>query len=210
MRGNRGPLVSRTGKGQKISMPGAGASKLEALILYLAYRMERDSHVGRGRIKLAKLLFRIDFEAFARWGKPVTEATYHADELGPVPTQELTAIRDLEAEGRFEWRPGWDRQKLPAVLGPPPTLDAFDAREAELVTETLDQFQLKSADAMVDQAHDFPGWRIAWRDGLGDREPIPFESIFWNPSRPPGSKAEAWENEYAAVLANRYADLLSE
>lgn len=210
MRGNRGPPVSGPGKGQKISMPGAEAPKLEALILYLAYRMERDSHVGRGRIKLAKLLFRIDFEAFARWGKPVTETTYHADELGPAPVQELMATRDLEAEGRFEWRPGWDRQRLPVVVGQPPTLDAFDEREAELIAETLEQFRRTSGEAMVEQAHGFPGWLIAWRDGSGEGELIPFESIFWNPSRLPGSKAEPWENEYAAVLADRYADLLSE
>jgi len=184
--------------------------KLEALILYIAHRMERDAHVGRGRIKLAKLLFRIDFEAFARWGQPVTEATYHADALGPAPVQELMATRDLESAGQFEWRTERDKERLPTAIGPDvPTLAGFDAREVALIDETLERFRNVSGSAMVDTAHRFPGWIIAWRDGVGDGEPIPFESIFWNPDRPPGSKAEPWENDHARLLAERYADRLA-
>lgn len=177
--------------------------KLQELILYIAERMERDDHVGRGRIKLAKLMFNIDFEAFARWGESVTQATYHADQLGPVAVQEPLATRDLEQSGRFAWRLEWDRQKLPVALEHA-RLDVFDRHERTLIDEMLDRYRLVSASAMVDQAHLFPGWLIAWRDGEGKNEVIPFESIFWNPTRPPGSMTLPWENEHARVLADRY------
>jgi hypothetical protein len=74
--------------------------RLEDLILYTAQKMERDHHAGIGLIKLAKLLWRIDFTAYWRLERPITEATYKADKFGPAPVQELLAIRDLEAAGR--------------------------------------------------------------------------------------------------------------
>jgi Protein of unknown function (DUF4065) len=178
-------------------------NKLEELILYLSKRMEEDHHAGRGRIKLAKLLYRIDFEAFARWGKPVTEATYHADELGPAPVEELLATRDLEASGQLEWRTEWDKEKLPVARSA--NVEIFAHHERALIDETLDHYRLISAREMVQQAHRFPGWLVAWRDGSGEGEPVPFESIFWDPSRPPGTAAEPWENEHARALADRFA-----
>lgn len=178
-----------------------GRPKLEALILYIAHRMERDRHVGRGRIKLAKLLFKIDFAAYARWGKPVTEATYWADELGPAPAEELMTTRDLEAAGSFRWQPGRDKQQLPVAKGTP-TLDLFAEHERTLIEEMLTKYRWVSGNAMVDEAHVFPGWVLAWRDGEGENAPIPFESIFWNPRK---TEVEPWENEHAATLVARYS-----
>ena len=180
----------------------ADRTKLEELILYIAERMERDNHLGRGRIKMAKLLFRIDFEAFARWSQPVTGATYHADEHGPAPVDELLATRDLEAAGRLEWRTERDKEKLPVAQGRPARMELFDEHERTLIDETLAQYRDVSAKWMIDEAHRFPGWLNAWRDGAGEGEAIPFESIFWNPRR---TEVEPWENEHARKLAERYS-----
>jgi hypothetical protein len=180
----------------------ADRMKLDELILYIAARMEADDHRGRGRIKLAKLLFQIDFEAFARWGEPVTEATYLADELGPAPTEELLAARDLEAAGRLRWETRWDKERLPIAQGRPPDMEVFQPRARELIDETLDRYRGASASEMVEEAHQFIGWVNAWRDGRGEGAPVPFESIFWNPRR---TEVEPWENEHARVLAERYS-----
>jgi Antitoxin SocA-like, Panacea domain len=172
-------------------------TKLKELILYLAQRMEGDQHVGRGRIKLAKLLWRCDFAAFWRLGNPITEAQYQADRLGPAPVDEMLALRDLEGAGRLQLLSEWDQQQIPVAVGEPPNLGVFSAAEIALVDDQLHRYQWITARTMVDEAHEFPGWINAWRGGEGKHAPIPFESVFWD-SR---TELEPWEDEFAKVLA---------
>ncbi len=171
--------------------------KLDELILYLAQRMEQDQHVGRGRIKLAKFLWRCDFAAFWRFGEPITEAHYHADRLGPAPVDEMLALRDLENSGRLELRNEWDQQQIPIAIGQPPNLDVFTAAEIALVDDQLHRYQWVTARTMVDEAHEFPGWINAWRGGEGKYSPIPFGSVFWDNR----TELEPWEDQHAKVLA---------
>src|SRR4051794_5527864 len=92
--------------------------KLKELILYIAARMEEDDHAGQGRIKLAKLLWLSDFEAYRRIGNSITGARYVADELGPAPVDELLAVRDLEGSGDLSIEAGYDQQRLPRAQRP--------------------------------------------------------------------------------------------
>ncbi|MGD9735914.1 MAG: type II toxin-antitoxin system antitoxin SocA domain-containing protein [Solirubrobacterales bacterium] len=172
-------------------------TKLKELILYLAQKMEEEQHVGRGRIKLAKLLWRSDFAAFWRFGAPITEAQYQADRLGPAPVNEMLALRDLEGAGRLELLNEWDQQQIPVAVGVPADLNVFAAAEIALVDDQLRQYRLVTARAMVDEAHEFPGWINAWRGGTGKHSPIPFESVFWDGR----TELEPWEEAYARVLA---------
>src|SRR2546423_1634179 len=74
--------------------------KLRELILHIAKRMEKDQHAGQGRIKLAKLLWLSDFEAYRRFGRSITGARYVADELGPYSfREERLFMRDRERLG---------------------------------------------------------------------------------------------------------------
>jgi hypothetical protein len=146
-------------------------AKLRELILYIADRMERDDHTGRGRIKLAKLLWLTDFEAHRRFGRSITGARYIADELGPAPVDELLAIRDLEASGALEMEPGFDREKLPRALRPAQTA-LFDAGELAIADEMLDKYRTWSGKALVDLAHDFPGYRV-----VGRGQDVPYRSV---------------------------------
>jgi hypothetical protein len=170
--------------------------KLQELILYLASKMDEDQHVGRGRIKLAKLIWRCDFGAFWKLGEPITETTYVADEHGPAPVGELLATRDLEAAGRLEWHNEWDRQQIPVALDTP-HLDVFSAEQLELIHGQLDEYRYVTGAAMRAEAHEFPGWQQAWRDGAGQHAPVPFESVFWDARR----ELEDWEQGHAALLA---------
>jgi hypothetical protein len=172
-------------------------TRLNELILYLSQRMDEDQHVGRGRIKLAKLLWRCDFAAFWRFGEPITEAHYQADKLGPAPVEEMLALRDLEGEGRLELRNEWDQQQIPIAIGEPPNLDVFSAAQIALVDDQLRRYQWVTARTMVDEAHEFPGWINAWRKGAGKHDPIPLGSVFWDRR----TEIEPWEDEHARVLA---------
>lgn len=179
--------------------------RLEELILYVAAKMKQDRHAGIGRIKLAKLIWRIDFTAFWRFGHPITEATYQADKLGPSPVEELMATRDLEAMGRFHWEREWDQQLLP-VADASPDLEIFEPSERDLIDEVVDRFRSTSGSQMVDDAHRFPGWLHAWRGGEGKGTPIPYESVFWDRRTDVGPD----DDELAAELADEFAHLLSE
>jgi len=176
------------------------ADRLQELILYIAQRMEKDNHVGQGRIKLAKLLWRCDFAAYWKLGEPITGTEYHADKLGPAPAGELTATLDLQAAGAFEWVNEWDDQQLPRAKRDP-NLDVFTAEQIALVDDQLERYRFVHARAMVDEAHEFSGWVHAWRDGAGKHQPIPYASVFWQNRTEP----EPWENEYAAELAAELA-----
>lgn len=172
--------------------------RLQELIVYLAAKMERDAHVGRGRIKLAKLLWRCDFAAYWKLGAPITETRYHADEHGPAPAGELLATRDLEAAGRFEWRNEWDRAQIPAAIGKPANLTLFTAEQIALIDDQLEQYRYVTGATMRAEAHDFPGWKQAWRDGEGVHDPVPFESVFWDDR----TELHNWEQEHARSLAH--------
>lgn len=174
----------------------AERTKLGELILYLAKRMEDEQHIARGRIKLAKLLWRSDFGAFWKLGEPITETSYQADQFGPSPVDELLAVRDLQDQQRLELRNEWDRQQIPIAIAEP-RLDLFSATQISLVDEQLHQYRHVTAQAMVDEAHEFPGWLHAWQAGKGKQNPVPFESVFWDAR----TELEGWEQDLAVVLA---------
>jgi hypothetical protein len=159
--------------------------KLEELILYLADRMERDEHRGIGRIKLAKLIFFADFEAFARFGESITGASYTVDEHGPAPDEELTATRDLEAAGDFEWVNRFDKQQIP-VAKRTAQLDVFRPSELEIVDEFLDRFRLLTGAEVRDIAHQHPAWKAR---KLGDK--VPYWSVYMSRELP-NTKDIAW------------------
>lgn len=177
--------------------------RLEELILYVSRRMVNDRHAGAGRIKLAKLLWRIDFTAYWKLGHPLSEATYTADRLGPVPAEEMLATRDLEASGRFAWENDWNRRRLP-IARDEPQMGLFTAEERALIEDVIDRHRGESAKQMVDEAHLFPGWIHAWRDGRGRGEKIPYESVFWDRRAQP----TAAELTHARQLADEFAHLL--
>lgn len=159
----------------------ADEAKLKELILYIAARMERDEHAGQGRIKLAKLLWLSDFEAFRRFGKSITGARYVADELGPAPVDELLALRDLEGSGYLVLEPGYDRQKLPRAKRPPNT-ELFSGDELTVVDELLKRYRKWTGKQLVDLAHEFPGYKIAERNA-----DVPYESVYISAQGPNAS-----------------------
>ncbi|MBB4664205.1 type II toxin-antitoxin system antitoxin SocA domain-containing protein [Conexibacter arvalis] len=177
--------------------------RLEELILYVSRRMAADRHVGAGRIKLAKLLWRIDFTAYWKLGRPVSEATYTADRLGPVPAQEMMATRDLEAAGRFEWENDWARRRAP-IARDEPRMEMFTVEERALIDDVIERHRNENAAQMVEDAHLFPGWVHAWRDGQGRGVEIPYESVFWDRRTEP----TAAELRHARRLADEFAHLL--
>lgn len=156
----------------------ADQHKLRESILYIAARMERDQHAGQGPLKLAKLLWLSDFEAYRRFGKSITGVRYIADELGPAPADELLALRDLEGSGYLVLEPGYNTQRLPRANRPPDGA-TFSQEELAVIDEMLSRYQTWTGKQLVDLAHEYPGYRIAQRG-----QEVPYQSVYFSAQGP--------------------------
>jgi hypothetical protein len=177
------------GGNPEMQPPDIDRTRLNELYLYIAQKTRDEGHPGLGRIRIAKLLFLVDFGAYFRLGESVTGAHYVADELGPAPTEELLAIRDLETQGRLEMQPGYDRQEIPVALEPPDT-DVFTPEQLEHIDRLIERYRDFTSAQLVDVAHEFPGWIFAYNK-IGPKSPVPYESAFWGKRKQLTSEEQA-------------------
>ena len=74
--------------------------KLKELILYIVGKSQDDNSFDA--LKLCLILYLIDFEAYALWGKSVTGAKYIKSPHGPEPKGMSTIIGELVKEGKLK------------------------------------------------------------------------------------------------------------
>jgi len=161
------------------------AERFRELLLYIADRMERTGHRGSGRIKLAKMLWLSDFEAYLRLGDSITGARYVSDKFGPSPPEELIQSRSFNPETEFAYEPGFDRQRLPRVKRAVRTT-VFDSRELALVDEVVDRYRDWTGDQVVTRvAHNHPGYKL-----VGPGQEVPYDSVFISTESPPVEAVE--------------------
>jgi hypothetical protein len=160
--------------------------KFKELILYFSQR-GLDEGLVIGSTKLNKLLFFTDFEAYGRLGQPVTGATYQRLQWGPAP-RELLWVRDQllrDDEVRWKEKPEneWDDVLVPESAA---NLDLFSQEEIAIADEIFDEMRPYNATASSDLSHErSAGWRVQ-----GDRETIPYESVFVSTEPVPGEAIE--------------------
>ena len=157
--------------------PQFDSHKFGSLMLYLAHLSKDDPYFGA--VKLNKLLYYIDFQAFARLGRPVTGASYQKLPEGPAP-RELVEIRDaLVNEGaaeltatpffsftQFRLIPKIDRESLVKVF-------ESDEGVLDIIHEVHRAMLPMSAREASEVSHGEVGWKRA-RPG----EFIPYETAY--------------------------------
>ena len=72
-------------------------ARFREAVAYIAWRMRDDPNFGR--LKMAKTLFYVDFDAFAESGEAVTGAEYRHWPFGPFPPALYHVERELVASG---------------------------------------------------------------------------------------------------------------
>src|SRR5688500_7193326 len=118
-------------------------SKFKELVLYLAQVSEREDDEGFGMVKLNKLLYRTDFEAFRLLGHSITGETYEKQEFGPVARDLPIVLDELAADGRLYWQltpRGPHTRKVPTTGEAPeaqPDMTLFSDAEREVIESTL-------------------------------------------------------------------------
>ena len=123
-------------------------------------------------IKLLKLLYIADREAFGSWGIPVSNDNYVSMDQGPVLSQTYNLVKE---GGRF-WSeyisaPFGDYE-IQLTGGPPPSKKLSRAEE-NMLRSIFKQYGYMNRWDLVDLVHKFP----EWRDPHGSSIPIRIEEI---------------------------------
>lgn len=172
-------------------------AKFKELVLYLAQASAEDE--GFGMVKLNKLLYRSDFEAFRLLGRSMTGATYEKQEYGPVARELPLALDQLAERGYIMWlRPmaGPYVRKVPSAIEAPDR-SLFTTEEFQIVDTALSELGAHGGKSVSEWSHETSaGWRVKQ---IG--EAIPYSSAVIN-LKPLSSKSRASLRER---LAARYA-----
>ena len=152
-------------------LPGDRA-KLKELIVYISAKCQDDPAFGA--VKLNKILFRADFQAYRLRGSPVTGAAYFRLKHGPAPKAMMPVMRELhedEAVRTQRRMVGAREQKRPIALRPA-NLKHFSGEDIAIVDSVIDDLWGKPAITVSAESHG-----IQWQT-RGDKEPIPYESAW--------------------------------
>ncbi|HEX4497214.1 MAG TPA: Panacea domain-containing protein [Thermoanaerobaculia bacterium] len=150
-----------------------GREKFKELILYIAQQSEGDSTVGA--TKLNKILFFCDFLSYRAYGESITEQSYFKLPFGPAPRALVPMVSELleeEACVKFS-RSRFGLLQETIFARREADLDVFRPRDIALADFVLRSLRDNDATEVTSLSHEFIGWQLA-----GDREDIPFESIF--------------------------------
>jgi hypothetical protein len=174
--------------------------RFDELVLLFSARSESDPRMSR--VKLNKLLYRADFEAFRRFGHSLTGATYIRGEHGPMASELPAAETRLGGKGYLAWKheaAGPHIQKIPeARVQPEPAL--FSPDELEVIDSALHELREHGGKGAREWSHrESAGWNL-----VDDGKAIPYETAYVSTKRPDQSlfqraKRLAQERNWAKV-----------
>lgn len=143
-------------------------AKFKELVVYLCAASDRAGDEGFGMVKLNKLLFRTDFEAFRLLGHPLTGEIYEKQEFGPVARHLPVVLDELAEAGRLRWQAiprGPYTRKVPTVTTDPNAvadIGKFSAQERELISNTLRELATYGGRSASEWSHEeSAGWNVA-------------------------------------------------
>lgn len=156
------------------------------MVLCVCRLSENDQSFGA--TKLNKLLFFIDFAAYAKFGEPISRQEYVRLDKGPAP-KVMTALREEMLETgdmAIVERDYFDyKQKHPFALREP-DLSGFSADQIFIIQGVVKRYATWTARDLSEKSHEFIGWKYA-RTGhpipysaalIEDREPTEEEKAF--------------------------------
>lgn len=129
--------------------------KYKNAILYLATNLEKGKIEGRK--KLYKLLYYIDFDAFEKFGRPITGDSYRKISMGPAPRNLNSVARRLIQEGLLEVSKKPTGKDLKDTFiyeaKQKPNLDVFDKDELYILNRVIKMYGNKTGKQLQDLTH---------------------------------------------------------
>jgi hypothetical protein len=155
--------------------------KFKELVVYLCAASERAGDDGFGMVKLNKLLYRADFEAYRLTGHAITGETYQKQEFGPVARDLPIVLDELGAAGRLRWQSiprGPHVRSVPTMTDDPDAvadMSLFSPDERDVIERTLGELAVYGGKRSSEWSHEeSAGWKAARDYG----EAIPYSSTF--------------------------------
>jgi len=127
----------------KVDLPG-GQDRLRQIILYVSLRCDNSERFGR--IKLNKIIWKADFDAFAKRRMPVTGRTYQRLELGPAPKEMKPILDEMEKLGSIDYRItdfGDNIIEYRPIAKIPPNLSYFSRDDLDFVDLSINYYWIK-------------------------------------------------------------------
>lgn len=147
--------------------------KFKEMVLYFAERAAAGDDQGFGMVKLNKLLYRADFEAFRTLGHSITGESYERQEFGPVARDLPIVLDELAESGRLYWQripAGKHMRTVPrAVEEDYAAADktAFADDEIDVMERAIRELATYGGKASSDWSHiQSAGWNLAAEDGV--------------------------------------------
>jgi len=152
--------------------------RLRQLILFVAERCRPDPNFGM--TKLVKILYRADFESFARYGKSITGARYKKYPYGPVSQAALDARDEMKARGEIAVvKEGYTTHLRDRVVAlEAADLSGFTGTDIALIDGVIEMFHGHTATFVSEFSHD-----RAW-EAADYYEPIPYEAALLSDEPP--------------------------
>ena len=171
-----------------------GQSRLRQMILYVAQKCEGAKYFGA--IKLNKIIWKADFDSFAKRGVPITGREYRRQRFGPA-LWEMRPIHDEMARDgaiRREHRDfGEDIVEQRTIALDHPNLSFFSAEDLEFVNASISHYWEMTGLESSDESHG-----IAWHTRAnGDQ--MPYESALLSDRTP----SEIQHNRLKAIVRRR-------
>jgi len=152
--------------------------KFQELIVYIAKRLPPEAALGR--VKLAKLLMLCDYTAYIRLRRSITGATYEKWEHGHLPSELMLTEKDLQGAALdIEIVDYFGKQLKHITALRDPNMANFSEDELAIIEGVLRFYGHESASYLRQLSHEELGWRLA-----GEREPIPYNTIFLSKTGP--------------------------
>ena len=166
--------------------------KFKEMVLYFAVRAAEAGDDGFGMVKLNKLLYRADFEAFRTLGHPITGEVYERQAYGPVARDLPIVLDELGASGRLQWEripTGPYTRTVPRVSEDgeaAPDRSLFSEEELRVMEAALSELTGLGGKAASEWSHEeSAGWNVAGENGVAidystsiiSTKPIPKEDL---------------------------------
>lgn len=146
--------------------------KFKEMVLYFAVRSAELKDAGFGMVKLNKMLYRADFEAYRTLGHPITGETYERQRFGPVARDLPVVFDELAHSGRLRWQQipaGPHTRNVPTVPDTDeaaPSTGAFSEQEMAVMERVLRDLATYGGKAVSEWSHEqSAGWNLAAEDG---------------------------------------------
>lgn len=162
----------------KFDLPG-GQDRMKQMILYIAKKCESARRFGG--IKLNKVLWKSDFDAYAARGVPVTGRAYQRLRLGPAPKEMVPIRRDMLDEKMIridEVDFGDDVVEHRIIALVQPNMSYFNDEDIAFVNAAISHYWHMTGRETSDDSHG-----RAWQT-RADQEPMPYESALLSDRRP--------------------------